>query len=83
MFVLNKRLESALVKKGFKVEQEKHTRRSYVREGRNIVSWSVQDEYAVNVLCTREDDQRDSRSDYFPGTYAKTIKYVINYLEGK
>lgn len=51
-----------------------------VVNGEQVVTWHKQGEKAVCVHCTRLNDGRDSMTDYFPGTYAKTIKAAVAHL---
>lgn len=74
----NTRIINAMKKAGLTVETSLGGYR--VVSGDRIVTWHVQGDKAVCVHCTTRNDGRDSMTDYFPGSYARTIKSAVSYL---
>lgn len=79
MFVKNKSLVNAIKKAGYTVETTRDDHYS-AKNGRAVLSWHLQGDYAICVLCSVLGDQRDTMTDYFPGYYARTIKLAVNHL---
>ena len=52
-----------------------------VISGKRIVTWHTQGTDALCVHCTNVNDGRDSMTDYFPGSFALTIKGAVSYLQ--
>jgi hypothetical protein len=62
------------------LDSERNSSAYIVVSGDRIVSWHTQGDKAVCVHCTTRNDGRDSMTDYFPGSYARTIKGAVSYL---
>lgn len=62
------------------LDSERNSTGYRVVSGDQIVTWHVQGDKAVCVHCTTFNDGCDSMTDYFPGSYARTIKSAVSYL---
>lgn len=81
----NKRLVNALTKAGFEVKSDINRGQDNYRfavNGDYVVSWYIQDERAVCVSMNKLSHPSDSMTDYFPGSFAHTIKEAVKHLKG-
>lgn len=61
--------------------EERTASQFVVKNGNRIVTWYVQGDRAHCVHCSNVNDQRDLMTDYFPGSFAHTIKGAVEYLK--
>lgn len=80
----HERLVKEIEKLGFSVDQSKWNENHYFSTGNKyVVSWYKDDEIAncVHIVSKKQEGERDSQSDYFPGFFASTYKEVKYYLK--
>lgn len=78
----HKSILNAINKLGLKIQVNDNGQHWVDHNGRTL-SWYVQGESAICVHMCRSNEGSDIYTDYFPGSFTRTLKVAINYIRGE
>ena len=73
-------VQAALGKRGYvPIQVQDRPNMWYANVGDNVVSWIDQDGNALCLHVRRRSEQADPQSDYFPGSFAGSIRQAMEW----